>query len=64
MVWNDEHDLLLVREILLQQPWKQKYGTPERGKVWESIADVLNAIDEPRFTVSQRPVRDRYRLLE
>ena len=44
MVWMDKHNLLLARKILLQQPWKQKYWTPERGKVWESITDVLNAI--------------------
>ena len=31
MCWTTTHDDMLIREILLYQPWDQKKGSPERG---------------------------------
>jgi hypothetical protein len=31
----------------------------ERGQVWEDIADKLNALEFPKFRVSQRYLRDK-----
>ena len=42
MVWQDQHDLLLLKEILAQEPGKLKHGSVERGKCWDLIADTLN----------------------
>eukprot|EP00794_Sanderia_malayensis_P001420 gene1420-1572_t len=62
--WTKGHDLLLLREMLLQEPWKCKCGSPERGNIWENISSALNSVKETSFKVSQRSVRDRYGLLE
>lgn len=63
MTWTEQHDILLLREILNQQPWKHRHGSVERGQCWEMIAAVLNSLEEPKFKVSSRSVRDRYTLL-
>ena len=57
---------MFLREVLVHEPWKQKYGSQERGKVWEKIAESLNGLNtvcELYFKVTQRSVRDRYKLL-
>ena len=64
MKWTDSHDTMLLREILLFEPWKYRHGSVERGNVWESIAEPLNQIKSPSFKVNQRSVRERYQLLE
>ena len=64
MIWTDEHDECLVREILVVEPYQYKQGTIRRGEAWSQIAEIVNSIDEPKFRVNQRAVRDRYTLLE
>ena len=63
MYWTKEHDLLLVREVLAVDPYGQPKGSRERAKLWEEIALHLNAVPEPRFSVSVRSVRDRVNLV-
>ena len=66
MRWTSGHDVMYQREVLVHQPWRQKYGLQERGKVWEKIAESLNGLNtvcELYFKVTQRSVRDRYKLL-
>eukprot|EP00794_Sanderia_malayensis_P004945 gene4945-5591_t len=41
MVWNQENDVAMCREILVQEPYRFKTGSRERGKVWDSIAKAL-----------------------
>ncbi|XP_028408235.1 uncharacterized protein LOC114530820 [Dendronephthya gigantea] len=64
MKWTELHDQLLVREILLVQPWTSKKASPERGEAWLKIATSLNSLQSPVFRVTQRSVRDRFTLLE
>lgn len=64
MKWTELHDQMLVREILLIQPWTSKKASPERGEAWLKIATSLNSLQTPTFRVTQRSVRDRYALLE
>ena len=64
MKWTYDHNIIFVREILLQAPWLHSYGTTERGEVWSKIADNLNAMEKPSFKVTQRSVRDRYSHME
>lgn len=64
MKWSSNHDVALAREIMLFTPWIHRKGSTERGQVWENIAKSLNALETPKFRVSQRSVRDRYQLLE
>ena len=66
MRWTSEHDILFLREVLVHEPWEQKYGSQQRGKVWEKIAESLNGLNtvcELYFKVTQRTVWDRYKLL-
>ena len=64
MNWTNRHDTLLLREILLYEPWSQRAGSVERGQIWKNIADSLNALSDPQFRVTDRSVRDHYKLLD
>ena len=55
---------MLLREILLYEPWVYKYKSEERGKVWALVAESLNKIKDYVFNVTGRSVRDRYISLE
>ena len=65
MRWTKDQNLILLKEILLFEPYTHKKESPERGRVWEQIAESLNGQrqDKIMFKVSQRSVRDRYNLL-
>lgn len=63
MRWSQAHDILFLREVLFQEPYQHRHGSVERGDIWEEIANTLNKIAEPKFTVSKRSVRDRYSTL-
>lgn len=63
MIWSDNHDILLCREILASDPFANtRKGTIQRGKLWKIIAHNLSGISEPPFKadLDQRSVRDRY----
>ena len=64
MVWTKDHDVLLIREILVFRPFTFKFGSRERGQAWDKIADTLNTVQQVRFSVDQRGVRERYAKLE
>ena len=56
MVWTDEKDELLCREIFAGT----KRSTVARGTKWEKVAENLNKLQEVYFKVDKRAVRDRY----
>ena len=60
MTWTEEHDILLCREILVEEPYTLRHGSRERGTCWDRIAENLNKVERPKFSVDQRAVRDRY----
>lgn len=65
--WNgteEEHDVLLCREILVSQPFKFKERTVERGKIWDEIANRLNNYQTLKFRVNKRSVRERFKLMK
>lgn len=64
MIWTDEKDTILGRELLLADPFQFKEKTRERGQGWQAIADKLNNITETSFSVSARAVRERFTLLQ
>ena len=64
MVWTLQHEEILVREIYTYEPYNHKSGTTQRGESWKLIADTLNTLDNPKFTVTHRAVRERYGLME
>ena len=64
MVWNDQKDDSLCKEILLFEPYHYKIRTKEKGNAWTAIADSLNEIKSQNFQVDQRAVRDRFNTLK
>ena len=64
MLRTESHNLSLVREILLLEPWLHRHGTPECWQIWKCIAESLNQIQEPCFKVDIWSVRNHYKLLE
>ena len=63
MKWSEMHDVYLCREILFIKPYQFKSGSTHSGNAWTSIANDLCTVEEISFTVNQKAVRDRYRLL-
>ena len=65
MEWTDDHDILLLREMIASELFQFKKGSPDRGKIWESIQERLNKLDNPKFVIKEkRGVRDRWNLLQ
>ena len=65
MEWSDDHDILLLREMIASELFQFKKGSPDRGKIWESIQERLNKLDNPKFVMKEkRRVRDRWNLLQ
>ena len=63
MSWTAEHDLILSKEILFMNPYRAKKKSVQRSGLWQRIADNLNSVDEPRFSVEKRSVRDHIAIL-
>ena len=64
MRWTQNHEICLLREMFLFEPWNDKHGSKERGQCWDRISEALNQIEEPKFKVTQRAVQDRHSVLE
>ena len=47
--WSEEHDILFLREVWVSDLFLYRKSSIERGKVWDGIADKLNALDYPKF---------------
>ena len=62
--WSEEHDIMLCRKILVEEPHNFKHRSRERGRCWDRTAESLNKIDQPKFIVDQSAVRDRFVKLE
>jgi len=62
MTWNNEKEVLLLREILVVEHFKFKAKTKERGQAWQEICDNVNKLNG--FTVTSRSVRDKFKVLE
>ena len=64
MEWSEEHDVLLLREMLGSNVFLVKKGSPARGLAWEAIVDRLNGMESPKFQLKdKRAVRERWVLL-
>ena len=59
MSWSEEHEIIFLREVLVNNPYQFKAGSIERGKKLHEIADILITIPKPRFKVNQRSLRDK-----
>ena len=45
------------------EPYTAKPRTVLKGQLWNKISENLNKLEEPKFLVVQRSVRDRFKLL-
>ena len=63
MHWSEEKDIILAREIAISQIFSHRSGSREKGLMWQSITDNLNAYRDLNFMVSGRSVHDRFTLL-
>lgn len=52
MEWTDDHDILLLREMIASELFQFKKGSADRGKIWESIQERLNKLDNPKFMIT------------
>ena len=59
MMWNDNKDDMLCREVLLFEPYQFKLCSHERGNAWKVIAETLNASVAWSLKVDARLVRER-----
>ena len=65
MEWTDDHDILLLREMIASELFQFKKSSPNRDKIWESVQERLNKLDNPKFVIKEkRGVRDRWNLLQ
>ena len=61
--WTDEHDISLWCELRNIKPYQYKSGTRESSSAWEQIANNLNSLEKPKFSVNKRSVCDRFKVL-
>lgn len=61
MTWVESKDLMLLRVVAAEGVFMHKFGSRERGKIWQAVASELNTY--PGFNVTARSVRDRYTVL-
>ncbi len=62
-VWREKHEIFLLREVIIHEPYKFKVSSKERGAAWTAIASEL----EGGFgmKVNQRSVREKFsRMIE
>ena len=64
MEWTTKYDILLLKEILVSELHKFRKSSNERGRIWTLIASNLNEIDEVKFWVNQRGVRERFEAIQ
>lgn len=65
MEWSEQHDIALMKEVRVQNPFKAKKKTSNRAQIWLSIAEALSGLKDPSFkdSMTKRSVQDRYVLL-
>ena len=64
MEWTDQHDVLILREMIFSDVFSFKKGSVSWGNAWDPIAEKLNQIDSPQFRIKdKRGVRERWELL-
>ena len=46
---SEDHDILFLRKVLVSDLFLYRKSSIEQGKVWDDIADKLNALDYPKL---------------
>lgn len=60
MEWIDEHDVLMLREMLASGVFIFKKESVSSGEAWDCLVETLNGIESPQFQIkdkrSERPM--------
>ena len=65
MEWSEDHDVHLLREMVVSEVFLHKKGSIARGECWQNISDTLNNQKDPKFHIKdKRGVRERWVLLQ
>ncbi|XP_033119127.1 uncharacterized protein LOC117118596 isoform X2 [Anneissia japonica] len=64
MKWNDEKDIIMLRKIMVRDPFQFKARTQQRGNVWKEIAAELQRCPAMNFQGDARAIRDRWNILK
>ena len=56
-IWKPHHEDLLLREVLVLEPYQHRPSSKERGTAWRTIAENLQ---EAGMRVTHRSVRERF----
>ena len=63
MYWTEQHNIILCREVVFENPYIYKKGSPQRSETWKKIVDVLNKCASPQFNVDHRAILDHINVL-
>ena len=63
MIWSEEHEFMLCREIVLHEMCQHKDGSCERGQSLDSIVVSLNSVTTIWFKIDQRAFSDNIKKL-
>ncbi|KAK2548532.1 hypothetical protein P5673_031319, partial [Acropora cervicornis] len=56
-IWKKHHGLLPLKEVVLEEAFKDNNGSKEKGALWSKIADALT---QHGMKVTQRSARERF----
>lgn len=59
-IWKPIHEELLLREVLVLEPYQHRQGSKEKGAAWSKIAENLVELG---MKASQRSVREKFEKL-
>ena len=63
MKWTEEKDVMMMKEIAAQGVFQYKFGSRERGNVWNVVAQNLTSHTDLFDGLTERGARDRYTLI-
>ena len=63
MYWTEQHNIILCREVVFENPYIYKKGSLQRSETWKKIVDVLNKCPLSQFNVDHRAIRDHINVL-
>lgn len=58
MYWTEQHNIILYREVVFENPYIYKKGTCQCSETRKKIIDVLNKCDSPQFNVDHRAIQN------
>ena len=64
MIWTEEQDDELCKQILLIEPFQFRPRTTQSGSAWSKVAEELNKIASFQVKVYQRAVRGRFKIIK